>query len=379
MKIQKIAILIMIFSVILTHNTYAKYRYDFDETIIQLTRDANPPICHVTYSIEEWTNQNVMITITANKEIEQVSGFVLSEDKKVLTKEVSENETNLIKVRDFSGNETEVEYEVSNIDKEPPQIIGCENGGIYKKPLVLDYKDNVEVKEIRADKYAEKLTIEYKSVYHDSYYFYGIDRTKSTLSLKVLEYPRNTVKYKYYANNQLYATTTDTSYTFTGLKEGSKYQLKVQAIDAQGNVLDEIKQDGLTSYYGKVTSTKSRSNFLGKISDLSNQVSSIRYAVWNYYDSNNYRWYDAPITNKEATINFGPFEGIADGSYVVNAYLFDAKGNALDVLAFSIDFNSNYVEKTEQINPYKLTIAGNYQIFVSDIAGNETIYDIKVQ
>ena len=35
MKIQKIAILIMIFSVILTHNTYAKYRYDFDETIRQ--------------------------------------------------------------------------------------------------------------------------------------------------------------------------------------------------------------------------------------------------------------------------------------------------------------------------------------------------------
>ena len=152
----------------LCNKSYAKYSYNFEENIIKLIRDVNPPICNVSYSTQEWTNQNVIVTITCNKEIEQVSGFELSDDKKVLTKEVSENEDGIIKIRDFYGNFSEVEYSVNNIDKEPPQIIGCENGGIYSKPLTLDYKDNVEIKEILVDKYGTGLTCSYKDVYTDT-------------------------------------------------------------------------------------------------------------------------------------------------------------------------------------------------------------------
>ena len=66
-------------------------------------------------------------TIEADEEIEQSSGFVLSEDKKSLSKMVYVNESDKVLVKDLSGNYSEIEYNVNNIDKEPPQIIGCEN------------------------------------------------------------------------------------------------------------------------------------------------------------------------------------------------------------------------------------------------------------
>ena len=116
MKKIKILFLFLMF-VIISNIVYAKYTYNFDDIVIELTRNSVPIIATVSYSTEEWTNENVIITIKTNKEVEQVSGFVLSEDKKTLTKEVSQNESAVIELRDLSGNSTEVEYTVNNIDK----------------------------------------------------------------------------------------------------------------------------------------------------------------------------------------------------------------------------------------------------------------------
>lgn len=380
MRIRRIAIILILSIMLITNSVYAKYVYQFEDMVINLTRDGESPICNVTYSTQEWTNQNVMITITSNKEIEQVSGFELSEDRKVLTKEITENEKDVIIIRDLSGNETEVEYEVNNIDKEPPQIIGCENGGIYKKPLILDYYDNVEIKDIDIDRYDSTLNIEYHSIYFDSSFYYGVDRTKSTLSIKVTGHPKGTRKYKYYANNKLYATTTDTNYTYTGLNKGTTYELKVQAIDSMGNVLEEKKESAVTSFYGSIVSTKNDEKFSATFKNLDSSVKKIRYAVWNYYEESNVRWYDATISNNSAVINCLPFNTNYYASYVVHAYMYDANNNVLDVLGFSIDFKTNHTpSKPTEIDKYQLTQNGNYQIIVSDLAGNKTIYEIKVK
>ncbi len=379
MKRRKIIAILLFLLIFCNAKVYAKYAYHIDETVIELTRDTNAPSCNVTYSTEEWTNGNVIITITSNKEIEQVSGFTLSEDKKVLTKEVSQNEYGIIKIRDFSGNITEVEYNVSNIDKEAPQIIGCQNGGIYDKPLALDYSDNVEIKNIYVDRYDDALTLDYANSYLDSFYYYGVDRTNSTLTIRVTSHPKNTRKYKYYANNKLYATTTDTSYTFTGLNKGTTYELKVQAIDELGNILEEKTQTGYTSFYESITSTKANNKFSATLNHLDSSVKKIRYAIWNYYVPADVRWYEIDVTNQTAVIEGTHFNTNYHGSYVIHAYMYDSNNHELDVLGFSFDFTTNYKPTNPKIDPYNLTQSGNYQIIVSDLAGNETLYEIKVK
>mgnify|MGYP002732993316 CR=1 FL=1 len=85
--------------------------------------DNTPPIAEVSYSTTELTKENVKVTITANEEIQAIEGWSLSTDKKILTKEFSENTTKTITVKDIAGNETQVEVKISNIDKIAPTAI----------------------------------------------------------------------------------------------------------------------------------------------------------------------------------------------------------------------------------------------------------------
>lgn len=379
MKINKIAIVFMIILVIAKSTAYAKYAYQFEETIIELTRDPNPPVCSVTYSAEEMTKENVTVTITANKEIEQVSGFVLSEDKKKLSKEVSENESGMIKIRDFSGNYADIEYAVSNIDKQAPQIIGCENGQTYQSPVLLDYFDDTEIKEIIVDRYNSQLELMLHEIYSDSCFYHGIDRTDSSLTVQIKEHPANTKKYKYYLNNQLYTTTTDTNYTFTGLTKGTTYHIKVVAIDELGNVIDTSTIQGKTSYYHAIESQKSNDKFTATLEQIDYSVEKIRYAVWNGYDEKNIQWYEEKVENEEVSISCLSQHNGLYPLYTIHAYLYDNQDNVLDMIGFSIDFGTNYEKKDVSTNINEITEAGNYQIIAKDFAGNETIYSIKVE
>ncbi len=85
------------------------------------------PEIEVEYSEENPTNQNVTVTIISNKELrgEGLSkDWILSDDKKRLTKEFEENTTKpeIVTVTDLAGNEVDVQVSVQNIDKDPPKI-----------------------------------------------------------------------------------------------------------------------------------------------------------------------------------------------------------------------------------------------------------------
>ena len=73
------------------------------------------------------TKDNVTVTIRANEEIQEVAGWTLSSDKKILTKEYSENTRETITIKDLAGNETQVAIEVDNIEKESEIITGGNN------------------------------------------------------------------------------------------------------------------------------------------------------------------------------------------------------------------------------------------------------------
>ena len=84
--------------------------------------DNTAPNGSIEYSTKNPTKENVIVTITSNEEIQEVEGWMLSSDKKVLTKEYSKNIKEAITIKDLAGNETEANIEINNIDKVAPNV-----------------------------------------------------------------------------------------------------------------------------------------------------------------------------------------------------------------------------------------------------------------
>ena len=85
--------------------------------------DLNKEGTEVEYSNKEPTNQDVIVTITSDVEVKKVDGWVLSDDKKILTKQYNKNGEETVKLIDNEGNERSEKVSVTNIDKTPPDII----------------------------------------------------------------------------------------------------------------------------------------------------------------------------------------------------------------------------------------------------------------
>lgn len=76
---------------------------------------------NVSYSTIEKTNQDVIVTISSNKELKEVAGWLLSENKNTLTKIYTKNLNEDIDIFDIQGNSIKVNVNVSNIDKIAPE------------------------------------------------------------------------------------------------------------------------------------------------------------------------------------------------------------------------------------------------------------------
>lgn len=378
MKKFLFSIFIIMFVISNCNICYCKYAYIFEENVIKLTRDDVPPKCTVSYSTQEWTNENVIVTIEADKEIEQTSGFELSNDRKKLSKISYVSESNTAIVKDLSGNYTEVEYAVNNIDKGPPQIIGVDNNNEYDAPVKLDFCDDTEIKNIFIDRYSDKLAIDYHSEFLDSDVYRNIDRTANSITVHIKDHPLNTKCYKYYINDELYMITNKTCYIYTGLKKGTEYKVKVEALDKEGDVLDSQEIIAKTSFFEIITAQKNENFFSANIINLDENVKRIKYSVNNFYNPSNIKWYEIDsgsninIKCEKQNNKFYP-------SYMINVYLYDESGNILDIVQFFIDFAMNYDENNNEADEYNINIPGNYQIKVTDIAENETVYYIKVK
>ncbi len=79
--------------------------------------DNTAPIINIEYSTKEITEDPVIVTITSNEEIQEVEGWILSENKKILTKKYSENTNETITIKDLAGNEIQAIVEIINIEK----------------------------------------------------------------------------------------------------------------------------------------------------------------------------------------------------------------------------------------------------------------------
>ena len=376
-KIKKIFFITLNIIFIFSMECLAKYNYSFTLNAYKLSRDSSEItyILSRTESDKEYTNKDVTLTIDFNKPIYQIDGFTISEDRKKLTKIIKENEKNIITVEDISGNQKDVSYEINNIDKIPPEIIGVDNGKTYTSNVTLDYKDNIGIKDIVIDKYSD-LKLSMYDDYYDTVSYKGTDLTDTTANIRVISHPKDTKTYKYYINNSFKAESAKTQYNFTGLKKGTSYTIKVEAIDENGKVLQTATRNIKTKLYSKITGNKNSSGtFSVTVSGIDASIDSV-IAVGFTDSSGKNMTYPKIKSDRSVSVTFDAnavTQSVEKGYYYFHLQFFD-NGNHVETACCNIIFkNSNSSTSGSSGDTlYSLTTNGNYHIIVTDLAGNKT-------
>lgn len=85
---------------------------EIDVTIKSSEKDTTPPRVTINYSDRNNQEESVLVTLTADEVVQEISGWNLSDDKKVLTKEYTETTIEDVKVKDLEGNTTTVTVNV---------------------------------------------------------------------------------------------------------------------------------------------------------------------------------------------------------------------------------------------------------------------------
>ncbi|MFJ8528476.1 Ig-like domain-containing protein [Bacillus sp. NPDC094106] len=116
---------------------------------IYIHMDTIPPEAEVTLNPSSWTNGEVVITLKGKNEPHKISYIVLPDGSKIhadtVSFVVSENGTYKFQIANEFGNEATIPVEVTNIDKEPPDITF--------EPSTLKWTNqNVQVKIHATDK-----------------------------------------------------------------------------------------------------------------------------------------------------------------------------------------------------------------------------------
>ncbi len=103
--------------------------------------DKIAPELSIEYDNTAWTKDNVTATIYSNKKLQEVEGWILSKDKRSLTKSYGTNINEKVNVKDIAGNVSTITVNITNIDKTAPVITVIDGEQRY----TADFIKQVEV------------------------------------------------------------------------------------------------------------------------------------------------------------------------------------------------------------------------------------------
>lgn len=165
--------------------------------------DNTTPDINIKYNTKKPTNQNVIATITANEEIQEVEGWKISTNKKELTKEYSQNIEETISVKDLAGNISTVKVTIKNIDNTVPtanvdySILLPTNQNVVAIITVNEEIQEVEGWKLSEDK--KELTKEYLKNAEEEITIKDLVGNEATVKVKInnidKETPQITVNY----------------------------------------------------------------------------------------------------------------------------------------------------------------------------------------
>ena len=292
--------------------------------------DKKAPEAEISYSTEDLTNENVVVTIEVSEEIEEVEGWTISDDKKVLTKEFTENAEGKVEIADLAGNKITVDYSVNNIDKELPTATVTYsteefiNGNVIATIEVSEEIKEVEGWTISADK--KELTKEFTE--------------NAEGKVEIVDLAGNKITVDYNVNN------IDKKLpTIKGVENGKFYKEATPIVEDEN--IESIKINGVTFING--TTIRLNGTFTIVATDKAGNETSVTFTV----------------------DNIAPKILLLDRLTVI-------RGNLIPIKPVIIDANLDEVIITldgEDIH-YKdgdqLTLPGKYEITAIDKAGNSS-------
>ena len=111
--------------------------------------DKTGPVLGIEYSSTGLTNRDVQVTLTSNEAVQDVSGWTKSANGKVLTKTYSNNVDETVTVKDLVGNEVRRNIRITNIDKDAPTIrVTYDTTNLANGEVVVTITSNEEVQNV---------------------------------------------------------------------------------------------------------------------------------------------------------------------------------------------------------------------------------------
>lgn len=384
----KIISCILLF-MILVFNTnkyvYAKYAYYMNDNIINLSRDLRIANYIINYSEKDnYINQDVKVLISFDKDIDYLDGFTKIDDY-TFEKIYEKNNAEDLIFEDYSGNKSKLNVSVSNIDKEPPKIIGIEESDNLMIPLKLNYTDNIKVKNIEVKRYTGDLNFRVLDDFYDVKTYYGIDVLDTKIIATIIGRPIGTVKYKYYLDGILKGITDNMTFVFNNLTAMTGYEITVEAIDKNDNVILSRTKNVVTQCFSEVEEYKTDALGVITIKGIYPIVDKIKLNLYSDENPNDVTFidigYDKNINEFTFVFNRETFK-YTNPAYIyrLHFYFYDKDGKNVSVLPYNLMFGvepNNFELDIKDV--YNLTKSGTYQIIVEDIAGNITEKTINVK
>lgn len=164
----------------------------------------------VTYSQKTYTNGNVTVTISSNRELKTIYGWTMSSDRKSLNKVYSKNQTEDVRIYDIFGNTKEVRVEVNNITNSAPNIeVKYSETNPTKNNVIVTLKSDKELKEVSGFQIStdrKSLSKIYSENTEENIEVYDIYGNKKEVNIKV----NNIIKDELFTNVK-YSTTSITN------------------------------------------------------------------------------------------------------------------------------------------------------------------------
>ena len=305
--------------------------------------DSTPPVLSTSYSTTLLTNQNVTATIKANEEIQSVSGWTLSNDKKSLSKIFTANGSEQVTVYDTFGNSSKISVLVANIDKVAPTAsVTYSTSESTNQNVTATITANEEIKSVNGwtlSNDSKKLTKVFSANASEQVTVYDLAGNSKSVSVNVSNIdksaPSATVSY-----STTLLTNQDVTATITANKE-------INPVD--GWTLSSDKKTLTKTFPENVSGQVTISDSIGNSANITVQISNIDKVAPNASIS----YSTSELTNESVIATITSSEELKP----LNGWTRSSNGKT-----FTKTYLSN---STEQITVY-------------DLAGNSAIINLQI-